>query len=173
MEELENKKVLENQKHIKKIYKEKASKYLKVSAIIIILMILSYIYGYILSINFDIGTIFVVIDLALIGLAYDKVEQNKLELGKKLIIISYIPTVIELIYNLIKILTDIEGMIYNLIRYVSSIFGYHYHYIQILFFFIASIVIIALLFKAFNSINKAQRDIVEDNNIIDDFYDSL
>ena len=100
-------------------------------------------------------------------------EQNKLELGKKLIIISYIPTVIELIYNLIKILTDIEGMIYNLIRYVSSILGYHYHYIQILFFFIASIVIIALLFKAYNSINKAQRDIVEDNNIIDDFYDSL
>lgn len=173
MEELENKKVLENQKHIKKVYKEKAAKYLKVSAIIIILMILSYVYGYILSINFDIGTILVVIDLALIGLAYDKVEQNKLELGKKLIIISYIPTVIELIYNLIKILTDIEGMIYNLIRYISPILGYHYHYIQILFFFITSIVIIVLLFKAYNSINKAQRDIVENNNIIDDFYDSL
>ena len=173
MEEIENKKSLENEEHIKKVYKQKAAKYLKVSAIMAILMILIYVYGYILSINFDFGIILVVIDLALIGLAYDKVEQNKLELGKKLILVAYIPIVIELIYILIKILTDIEDVIYNLVRYISIIFGYHFYYIQILFFLIASIIIVTLLFKSYSSINKVQGNVAESYDITDDFYDSL
>lgn len=82
---------LQNKKHIKKIYTDKATNLLKICIGIFIFSGLSYIVGIFLYESFDFGLIFEIISSIFVLIAINKIEQNNLPLGKKFTILAMIP----------------------------------------------------------------------------------
>lgn len=168
---MKNNNDIENQKHIEKIYANKATNLLKICIILSIVSGLTYLIGILSYNSFDFGLILEIVSFIFIIFAISKINQNNLQSGKRNTIIAMIPLLLLVIYDLLHLLSNINEVTVNVIEYYTS-FDQFFYYLEPYLFDVTSVASIFLLFKAYFSLSKADGS-TKINNYVDNFYDSL
>ncbi len=168
MDAIENSK---NEKHIENIYADKASNLLKICIGILIFSGITYLIGIFFYDAFDFGLIFEIISFIFIIMAYNKIEQNDFQAGKRNTIIAMIPIGWLIIYDLINLLVNSNEVLLEVIGYYTS-FDQYFYYLEPYLFDVTLVATIILLYKTYSSLNKADGS-KQSDNYIDTFYDRL
>lgn len=162
---------MEEDKHIKKVYCDKASKYLKICIGILIFNGLTYLLAILLDNSFDFGIIFETITFIFILLTLHSIARNNLYSAKRNNIVSMIPIGWLIIYDFIDLLINIDEVAIEVSNYYLS-FDSYFYYLTPYLVDVTLIALIVLLYKTFSSLSIADGT-KKSNDYTDTFYDKL
>lgn len=162
---------IETQKHIRKIYIDKAINLLKFCIGIFIFSGLTYLIGIFAYNSFDFGLILEIISFIFVVLALNNIKQDNLSSGKKNTIIAMIPVGWLVIYDFIILLANSGEVLVEIISYFLS-FDQFFYCLEPYLFDITLIISIVLLYKTYSSLCLADGS-KKSSNYIDSFYDKL
>lgn len=155
------------EKHIEKVYTDKAINLLKICIALSIFSLLTYLVGIFLYKAFDFGFIFEIISFAFIILAYLGISKANFQSSKRYIIIAMIPIGWLLIYDFINLLVNLKEVLIEVFGYYTSLDQYFY-YLEPYLFDITLVGLIILLYKCYSSLS-----IADGSQKTNDFYDKL
>ena len=160
--------MLEKQKHIQKIYTEKAIAILKICIVILIFGMTTYIIPFLIYEEFDFGIIFEIISFIFVFIAIIRIGKEQIQVGKRNIIIAMISIGWITIYDGVCVIFNIEEVIIDFLMYF---FRYSY-VLGFIMPFIYEFALIVLLYKAYCSLGRVDGTRKE-NNFTESFYDEI
>ena len=166
---MENKNI-ENSKHIKEVYTDKAIKLLKIYIGVAIVSGVSYLIGLMYDL-FDFGLIFEIISLICVCITLKNLSSSNLITGKKYIIISMIPIGWILIYDFIDLLANISTVLETVVVYYAS-GSWLFYCIEPYLYDVTLITNLGLLIAAYFSVCKADGS-KKSTDFTENFYDEL
>lgn len=161
-----------NKKHIEEIYTEQSIKLMKLCIGLFLFDSLTYIYGFYLG-RYDFGFIFEFISFIFLLVALNKLRKKDFISAKRNILISIFSLGWIILYDLIKSFMNFEETISAIVQFYI-VFDSFLATLFTVFLICDGIclLILLLLLKSYNSLNKADGSI-KTNNFTDTFYDKL
>lgn len=171
IENSQNFKNAEEQKHIAEIYSDKAINLLNICIGIFIFNAITYIFGILTQNAFDFGFVFETISCLCILYAKSTIKETNLQSGKKIIIFANLPLAFLIVYDFINLLLNLDEILTEIVRYYTT-FDQFFYYLSPYLVDVTLIALIVLFYQSYIALCKADGSI-KSSNYVDTFYDKL